>query len=426
MTVALVFLVVLTMAGTTAAQTGTFFVANDNDPMNQIYRYDVGPTTSASLNLTFTDSSLYHLLGMTIGPSGELFGVSCCQASGPVTRFLNPTGTPRVSGTIATGGDPFYVAFGGDELFVSQGSAGVVLRYFVDPHTGSVTPEAGIAAPNTFGQGRGIAVSPWGELFVTEATTGRGAIHRFRLNADGSATPNGDITDPSLSEPHNIAFSPWGELFVSNPDNSSVSRFSFDSNRNASFSGLITGNSLSAPIDLAFAPWGELFVTNCLGGLCRGPSTPGSYAGVSRFSFDTSPAHVASANGVVITPLPFSSITFARGSSCGQAGPAGPQGPTGPAGPQGAAGPKGDTGATGATGPQAVAGPTGPSGPAGPTGPQGPAGPGLVKGSLLLLVKGSPAPAGYTKIGTTHVHIKESGDHDDGDDSDSFDVYVKN
>jgi hypothetical protein len=49
-----------------------------------------------------------------------------------------------------------------------------------------------------------------------------------------------------------------------------------------------------------------------------------------------------------------------------------------------------------------------------------------VKGSVLLLVKGSPAPAGYTKIGTTRLHLNQNGEDRDGDDSATFDVYVKN
>jgi len=38
----------LAMAGGARAQTATFFTANNNDPMNQIYRYDVGPNTNAT------------------------------------------------------------------------------------------------------------------------------------------------------------------------------------------------------------------------------------------------------------------------------------------------------------------------------------------------------------------------------------------
>ena len=102
-------------------------------------------------------------------------------------------------------------------------------------------------------------------------------------------------------------------------------------------------------------------------------------------------------------------------SPCG--GCVGPQGPAGLTGPQGATGPQGVTGAagatglTGATGPQGVtgaAGATGPQGTAGPkgdTGATGPAGP-AIQGSYLTLPSGSPAPSGYTLVGTMKLKYK--------------------
>ena len=99
-------------------------------------------------------------------------------------------------------------------------------------------------------------------------------------------------------------------------------------------------------------------------------------------------------------------------------GPVGPPGPPGPEGPQGPAGPEGPQGPVGPEGPQGPIGPEGPQGPVGPTGPQGPKGDrgdvgamgpagakgdpgeGLMAGSLLMLPAGSPAPLGYTYVGT--------------------------
>ena len=87
----------------------------------------------------------------------------------------------------------------------------------------------------------------------------------------------------------------------------------------------------------------------------------------------------------------------------GSEGPAGPQGPEGPIGPPG---PQGFTGPEGAPGPQGPVGPQGPIGPAGAPGPQGAkgetglAGEGLFAGALLLLEVGTPAPQGYTYLGT--------------------------
>jgi hypothetical protein len=85
------------------------------------------------------------------------------------------------------------------------------------------------------------------------------------------------------------------------------------------------------------------------------------------------------------------------------AGPQGPQGERGPQGPVGPAGPQGPPGADGAPGPQ---GPTGAVGPQGPVGPQGE---GLFPGSLLMLPAGSPAPAGYTFLGT--FDLQPSGEN---------------
>lgn len=101
----------------------------------------------------------------------------------------------------------------------------------------------------------------------------------------------------------------------------------------------------------------------------------------------------------------------------GPMGPAGPQGepgPMGPAGPQGEPGPMGPAGPQGEPGPMGPAGPAGPMGPAGPqglqgeigpmgpAGPQGPAGPAgsAPAGSLLFLLEGAEAPAGYTRLGS--------------------------
>lgn len=81
----------------------------------------------------------------------------------------------------------------------------------------------------------------------------------------------------------------------------------------------------------------------------------------------------------------------------------GPPGPQGPAGLQGPAGPQGATGPQGPEGPQGPAGPQGAQGPQGEkgdTGDKGDTGEGLVSGSLLMMVSGQAAPAGYTFLGS--------------------------
>lgn len=118
------------------------------------------------------------------------------------------------------------------------------------------------------------------------------------------------------------------------------------------------------------------------------------------------------------TPL---DVTISGTTETAVEGVPGPPGPPGPAGPAGAQGPKGDrgeigpqgpvgpAGATGAIGPQGPQGPkgdTGAIGPQGAVGAQGPIGEGLVSGSLLYLVDGIAAPAGYDYIGSYAIELK--------------------
>jgi sugar lactone lactonase YvrE len=117
----------------------------------------------------------------------------------------------------------------------------------------------------------------------------------------------------------------------------------------------------------------------------------------------------------------------------GATGPAGPAGPDGIVGPQGAAGSpgatgpqgsqglKGDTGAIGATGPQGV------TGPVGPVGPQGAAGLDVPPGTTILLAVGTPAPMGYSLIGSTVIKIAPIGDggRDDKAQTVTFNVFRK-
>jgi hypothetical protein len=101
----------------------------------------------------------------------------------------------------------------------------------------------------------------------------------------------------------------------------------------------------------------------------------------------------------------------------------------GPPGPEGPKGDKGDTGATGATGPAGPQGPQGPqgatgaTGATGPTGPTGATGAGLTTGGILFMPVLSPAPSGFTKIGTTQQQIKDLSGKSV---TKTLDVYQKN
>ncbi len=84
----------------------------------------------------------------------------------------------------------------------------------------------------------------------------------------------------------------------------------------------------------------------------------------------------------------------------GPAGPQGLQGPQGEPGPQGLPGGTGPAGAPGAPGPQGVVGPAGLPGAVGPAGPQGE---GLFPGSMVMVTRGGPVPAGYTFVATVEL-----------------------
>jgi hypothetical protein len=76
---------------------------------------------------------------------------------------------------------------------------------------------------------------------------------------------------------------------------------------------------------------------------------------------------------------------------------------------------------------QGPAGPQGPQGNPGVAGAQGPAGVGFVPGAVLMLKKGTPAPAGFTRLGVlkSDLEIKKSRRNND-DNELEVEVYLKN
>ena len=114
----------------------------------------------------------------------------------------------------------------------------------------------------------------------------------------------------------------------------------------------------------------------------------------------------------------------------GASGPQGPAGPMGLQGPSGPAGGPGPVGATGATGPIGATGPrgaTGPIGLPGPAGPKGTDGSSVPAGTVIFLLEGVPAPAGYTLIGTFTENVRTGdGDRDDRQVTLTFRGYRKN
>jgi hypothetical protein len=235
-----------------------------------VERYDVsGPADTPRTLSTFSDASFYQPCCFAFAPSGELFVVNRGDTvpqpdpnfpHGSITRFLDPTGSsPTQNGTIESSHFdlPEFAAFRGSELFVAQAFGTNVLRF--DIGSGSATFNGEISAGLCCQAPRGAAISPSGELFVTQCCA-VDDIHRYLFDSSGNAVPNGVITGNGLSNPHDMAFSRSGELFVADGDGHAVSRFKFDSAGNAIPNGTITG--LQRPIGLDFSPKGELWVAD--------------------------------------------------------------------------------------------------------------------------------------------------------------------
>ena len=286
-----------------ASQAAKLFVvsAQGTESTNEVYRYNVEPTGSPTLELTITDPSLDKPFGLAFNAIGEMFVVNRGPAfgtTGSVSRFLDPQGAPVPNGTITSSrfSFPHLAVFRNGELFIAQATGNNVVRFIFDA-AGNAQFNGDLSAGLCCTAPRGVTVSPTGnELFVTQCC-GVSQINRYLLDASGNATPNGVITGGGLNNPHDMAFSPWSELFVANSSGCHcISRFIFDAAGNASPNGQITGNGLNGPIGLDFSPWGELFVSNHFS-----PS-------VSRFTFDA--LFNAIPNGSFSTPASLGDLQF--------------------------------------------------------------------------------------------------------------------
>ncbi len=273
--------------------------AQGTESTNEVYRFEVGPTGTPTMDLVIVDASFFNPFGIVFRPGGELLVVNRTVpfgSSGSVSRFLNAQGTPSFNGTIT---DPSFrfphgATFRMGELFIAQSGGGYVSRFLFDGAGNALFN--GVISAGLTGAIRGVTVnSSTGELFVTQCCDFN-SINRYLFDAAGNAIPNGVITGGGMANPHDMAFTPWGELLVANLANASVSRFTFDAGGNAISNGQITGNGLVGPIGLAFSPWGELFVSSHF--------TPQIF----RWTFDA--AFNAIPNGSFATPHSLGELEF--------------------------------------------------------------------------------------------------------------------
>lgn len=295
---------VVVCAGAASAY-DTIFISST--AANEVYRYQIYPTGTPVLELTLT-ANLDRPAYLALNPSqSELFIVNRgnpAGGAGSIARYLDPNGSPIANGTIAdvnNGGGfdfnlPHDLAFRGNELFVVNSDADNVLRFLFD---GAGVPSSnGTISLSPIGQNlRGIVVGPGGNLYLTVANTTSQQVREFLFDGGGNASPGQVISTPGSND-HGMAFSPWGELFVTEAGSNSIARFTFDGGGVAQANGQITGNGLTSPVDLTFSGWGELFVGNSLGPI------------VSRWLFTG--AHVAVANGSFATPHPVGALQFGK------------------------------------------------------------------------------------------------------------------
>ncbi len=275
-----------------------FVVEAQGTSSTQVFRYSVQPNGAPILDLTLTHPSFDQPFGVAFSAEQELFIINrSAGGTGSVSRFFDAPGALLFNSTIASTAfnSPHGAVFHNNELFIAQNTGSNVLRHRFDI-LGNAIANGEITSGLSSNAPRGVAISPWGELFVTECC-GVNEINRYTFDVNGNAIDNGVISGNGLGNPHDLEFSSWGELFVANLDSNSVSRFTFDGAHNAIANGTISGAALNGPAGLSFSSWNELFVSNHLGA-----------GGVSRWVFDN--AFQASANGSFATPTTLGDLEF--------------------------------------------------------------------------------------------------------------------
>jgi sugar lactone lactonase YvrE len=196
------------------------------------------------------------------GPRGQEAPVSVFRVATPGAR------EPFVSGIV----NATSLAYGPDEhLYVSSRFDGAVYRVEPDGTHTQVASELGVAC--------GLAFDSEGWMYVGDRS---GTIFRVR---DSNVQPFATLP-PSVAAFH-LAMSPWGELFVSAP-----TLGTYDYVYRISRQGDVTTgpHAMGRPQGLAFSPDGLLHVTDALAGA----------GGLYRFhDLDREPELVVSGNALV-------------------------------------------------------------------------------------------------------------------------------
>jgi hypothetical protein len=302
-----------------AAPAVVFIGEDDQGGGGAVHRWNLsGPGDATGSNhVSFGTNRASGLAFSSAVSPNELF-MGSIQAGGvDIKRSINAfSATPTFDSARDIGpgsfdpiANPVNVGDGSGDLYVGGSGIGggnsKDLKRITPTATGATTVySTSTGSPNG---SRGVAVSPWGEVFYADFAPGN--IRRF--TDDGTGFTSNGLFDSGGNSPHGMVFI-GNELFVANVDSVNVARFTFTSNDasgTAVPNGTITGNGLQRPIGLAVAPWDELWVVNQ--GL-NGSGNPLANGGsASRFTFDGAGNAVANGEFIFNDPGAFGGIGIA-------------------------------------------------------------------------------------------------------------------
>ncbi|MDI1289318.1 MAG: hypothetical protein PSX37_05110, partial [bacterium] len=242
---------------------------------NAVYKVTVFNSGMMGLSDTITFSGLVRPYGIDSRHNGDLVinGRGPCTAcTGGTFSRLASTGCDApsaASASSATGNglqNPHGAMVIGDIGYMVDTHQNRIVRYSlanpgVPVFLGS-DPTGGVGAGC-----RSIEFIPSsGQVIVSDCCSLNG-LRRYTIAANGSLTPAGTITGNGLNTPHGMAVSPWGELFVCNINAHTISRFLFNDQGGAVPNGVISGFGLSNPADATFRSNGELQVAGHFNGV---------------------------------------------------------------------------------------------------------------------------------------------------------------
>jgi WD40 repeat protein len=220
--------------------TGELFVANNfGSDGGDVSRFSVDAAGNYTPNGTITGNGVAGYMTGIAFHDGELFANN--YFSGAISRFkFDAQGNPIPNGTIAVSTPLLGVAFApSGELFATTYTT--IYRYLIDSTTGAAIPHGTIADPGSGGI-HGIAFSPDGDLFAAEHSDN--SVLRFSFDTSGNAVLDQSI---AVHGAIGVAVSPSGELLVTEAaaEGGSITGFLPDASGNYAFNWSIPSDANS-------------------------------------------------------------------------------------------------------------------------------------------------------------------------------------